>query len=101
MEQGRLVYKILRILERSMDYEEFDSNIISAETLKVSEPRWCFTMEMLIDKGYVTGVKAQRINYPDYPFIQIQRPSITLDGLEYLYNNNYMIKIANTLKEVI
>lgn len=100
MNELRLVYKILKIIERSLDYEEFDNDPISAETLKVSVPRWSFIIKMLVDKGYIAGVKVQNLNHQDYPCIQIQRPSVTLDGLEYLNDNKMMKKISNAAKGI-
>ena len=39
MDDFRIIYKILRILQNSMDLEEFDRNSISAEALGLSVPR--------------------------------------------------------------
>lgn len=48
MDDFKTIYKILKILQRAMDYEEFDINEISAENLKISEPRWSCLIEMLV-----------------------------------------------------
>lgn len=39
MEDFRIIYRILRILQKSMDLEEFDQNSISAEALGLSDPK--------------------------------------------------------------
>ena len=40
MDDFRLIYKILRILQKSMDCEEIDREILSAERLELSVPKW-------------------------------------------------------------
>ena len=50
------IYKILAALKASMDYAEFDSRLISAELLNVSEPRRRELLRMLLQAGYITGV---------------------------------------------
>ena len=57
MEDFRIIYRILKILQRSMDLEEIDKDSISFEALKISEPRWCRIMAMLIHEGYITGAE--------------------------------------------
>lgn len=55
MDDFRIIYKILRILQNSMDLEEFDRNSISAEALGLSVPKWSRLMAMLLKEGYITG----------------------------------------------
>lgn len=55
MDDFRIIYKILRILQNSMDLEEFDRNSISAEALGLSTPKWSRLMAMLLKEGYITG----------------------------------------------
>lgn len=55
MDDFRTIYKILRILQKSMDLEEFKKNSISAETLGLSIPKWNRIMAMLLNEGYISG----------------------------------------------
>ena len=54
MDDFRLIYKILRILQKSMDCEEIDREILSAERLELSVPKWSRIMAMLLNEGYIT-----------------------------------------------
>ncbi|WP_413778060.1 YjcQ family protein [Caproicibacterium sp. XB1] len=99
MDNFRILYKILRILEKAMDVEEFDSSTISAESLKISEARWCNLMEMLSDEGYVKGVHVSR-PLDNEVLVSVSNPRITLKGLEYLQENSLMKKAANLAKGV-
>ena len=53
MDDFRIIYKILRILQKSMDMEEFDKSSISAEILGLSIPKWNRIMAMLLNEGYI------------------------------------------------
>ncbi|MBE6083216.1 MAG: hypothetical protein E7205_11090 [Tissierellaceae bacterium] len=53
MDNFKIIYKILKTLEKAMDYDEFDARLISAETLGVSQNRWEAIMVMLQDEGYI------------------------------------------------
>ena len=55
MDDFRLIYKILRILQKSMDCEEIDADILSPERLELSVPKWSRIMAMLLKEGYITG----------------------------------------------
>lgn len=48
MDNFKIIYSILKILEKSMDAEEFDKSRLSNESLKSSEPRWSRIMAMLV-----------------------------------------------------
>lgn len=39
MENLKIIYKILKGIEKSMNYEEFDYNILSSEYLKISDTK--------------------------------------------------------------
>lgn len=57
MDNFQAVYKMLSSLEAAMDCPQFDISQISAEKLKVSEERWARYIEMMIDVGYIKGVR--------------------------------------------
>lgn len=100
MDNLKIIYKILRILEKSMDLEEFDNNSISNERLKLSYARWSRIMALLVSSGYVTGVKVSETFESEYPIITLGRPEITLKGLEYLEENTMMKKVASIAKGI-
>lgn len=100
MDNFKIIYKILRILEKSMDLEEFDSNTISKEALDISEARWCRIMAMLVANGYVTGIETWNAMECGYPRVAVNRPEITIKGLEYLEENTFMKKVANAAKGI-
>lgn len=102
MDNFIIIYKILKSLERAMDFSEFDINEISWEALRISENRWYAIMEMLIKKGYVEGVQVSRYLSGNVQVIN-SGIHITLDGLEYLNDNTVLkraIRTFNGAKEI-
>lgn len=100
MDNFKVIYRILRILEKSMDLEEFDMSCISKEQLDLSEARWCRIMALLVSEGYVTGIESWNSMDCRYPRICLTRPEITIKGLEYLEENTFMKKAANLAKGI-
>lgn len=100
MNNFKKIYEILKILEKSMDLEEFDKENLSKERLGLSEARWCRIMAMLVDGGYIEGVKIWSSMGSEYPRAFLIRPEITLKGLEYLEENSLMKKAANMAKGI-
>lgn len=99
MNNFNVIYKILKTLEASMDCEEFDINMISAEALNVSQNRWEAIIEMMIDNKYIKG--AVVINSIGGRTVKVNRDiRITLDGLEYLENNSMMAKVKNIARGI-
>ncbi len=92
MEEFSVIYKILKILKDTMDYEEFDNELLSPEAIKLSVPKWSRIMALIVKEGYVTGISCM------YPRVKLIRPEITLKGLEYLEQNSLMKKAANIAK---
>lgn len=101
MEDLTIVYKILKILQRGMDLEEFDISAISADKLGISVPKWNRIMAMIVTKGYVSGIEVRNSFESTYPKVTLVRPELTLDGLEYLEENSTMKKIANAAKGIL
>lgn len=101
MEQFKQIYKILSILHKAMDLEEWDSKLLSPEALGISLPMWSRLMAMLLKEGYITGGEAWESFDVSYPKVKLVRPEITLKGLEYLEENSLMKKAGEMLKEVI
>ena len=52
-ESIKLIYRVLNILEKSMDYSEIDVDRLSPEALKANLNRRNSILEMLLKKGYI------------------------------------------------
>lgn len=60
MNNFKIIYHILRYLEKAMDYDEADMNFISAAKLGISEQRWTAIMKMLAKEKYIEGIEMKR-----------------------------------------
>lgn len=101
MNDFTVIYRILKIFQAAMDYEEFDPDAISAERLKVSENKLNKLLIMLTKNGYIEGVTVKQSVLSTIPEVCIESSaSITLKGLEYLEDNSMMKKAANFVKGV-
>ena len=88
----KCIYKILKTLEKAMDYSEFDTSQIDYHSLEVSKERWSRYIEMMSDVGYIKGVKiTSYIN--GETSVDIKDIRITLKGLEYLSENTIMQRL--------
>lgn len=96
----RIIYRILRYLEKAMDLDEPDLERISAPALKLTEQRWTAIMEMLVKEQYIDGISVTRSTDGEV-LIAVSNPRITLRGLEYLQENSLMQKAANLAKGVV
>lgn len=101
MEDFRIIYKILRILQKAMDLEEFDSEELSAEALGLTVPKWSRLMAMLLKEGYISGGQTWNTIDCGYPKAALTRPELTIKGLEYLEENGLMKKAAGLAKGII
>lgn len=99
MDNFKVIYRILRYLEKAMDFDEPDMSRISAETLNLTDQRWLAIMEMLSEEGYVDGISITR-SLDGIPTVSTSRVRITLKGLEYLQENSLMQKAANLAKGI-
>lgn len=100
MDNFKIIYKILKILERSMDLEEFDRASLSKERFELSEAKWCRIMALLAHEGYLKGIETWNAMDCEYPRVHLSRPEITLKGLEYLQENFLMRKAADIAKGI-
>ena len=48
MDNFKIIYRILRYLEKAMDYDKADLDFISYAKLGITEQRWVAIMEMLV-----------------------------------------------------
>lgn len=101
MEDFRIIYKILRILQKAMDLEEFDSEELSAEALGLTVPKWSRLMAMLLKEGDISGGQTWNTMDCGYPKVALTRPELTMKGLEYLEENGLMKKAAGLAKGII
>ena len=101
MEEFKIIYRILKTLKNSMDYEEFDKRTINHKYVETTYPKWCRIMAMLVNNEYITGVIVEMNLNRNYPFVEVINPQITLKGLEYLQENSTMQKIKNALSGVV
>ncbi len=97
----KIIYRILKTLEKAMQYDEFDEDLISAESLRITDAQWCAVMEMLADEGYVKGLTVKRSMDGHCATVNLCNIRITMSGLEYLRENSVMKKMANTAKGII
>ena len=99
MNNFKVIYRILKYLEASLDYEEFDVEAISPFRLDVTRERWEQILMMMQDNGYINGIVATK-NLGDMKrhILEPICPEITIVGLEYLEENKFMRKAANMLK---
>lgn len=99
MDNFKVIYRILKALEKSMDYEEFEQEIILPETLGIPAERWKRIIMMLSDEGYIKGVRIIATS-TGAVIIKLLNPAITLKGLEYLNENSLMRRAANLAKGI-
>ena len=100
MDNFKVIYRILRYLEKAMDYDEPDMAFISAEHLKITEKRWLSIMEMLVRESYIVGIDIKR-SADGETCVSISDVRITLKGLEYLQENSLMQKAENLAKGIV
>lgn len=73
MDNFRVIYRILRYLEKALDYDEPNMDCISAKALKLSDQRWVALMEMLSKEGYIDGFSVQRTVGWQHPYLPAPR----------------------------
>lgn len=101
MDNFTIIYKILKALEKAMDFDEFDTTYINHERLGISYQRWEKIMIMLAKSGYIEGIVYDQCSGDYSPKLEHPLcPVITLKGLEYLADNTLMKKAANVVKGI-
>ena len=96
-ENFKIIYKILRCLEKGMDADE--TGMPSASDLGISVQRWNRLVEMLVDEGYIKGVSVHT-DIAGNTYVHTPSPAITLKGLEYLAENTLMKRAYNAAKGI-
>lgn len=97
----KIIYKILSILEKAMEYEQFDVNRISYKQLDIPKALWVRIIVMLEENGYIKRIIIGRTLDSPLPYIDVDNIEITLKGLEYLAENSMMKKAKELAKGMI
>lgn len=93
------IYKILKALEKAMDCPEFDLSQISHKKLEISKERWARYLEMMVDCGYIKGLKIYK-DITEELCVEDNGVRITLKGLEYLTENSIMQRFYKNAKGI-
>ena len=103
-----IMNRILKVLERSMDDSEFDLDNFTAEKFGISDNKFARILKMLVDDGYIEGIKVIDRGEPT-PFdgadydrfrVSVGDIGITLKGLKYLAENTVLANVYRTAKSV-
>lgn len=54
MDNFKVIYKILKVLESAMDCDEVDRSLLKAENFKITENRFENIIRMLAKEEYIT-----------------------------------------------
>ena len=97
----KIIYKILKYLEASLDSNVIDVEPVSAEQLRISYERWTALLMLLQEEGYISGLRfTQTMSDSRAELLQPVCPMITLKGLEYIAENGMMQKAGKLLKGI-
>ena len=97
MDNFKLIYKILKILDKYKGREDFDQSL----ALHCEFACWESIMIELQNAGYIRGLVCTQTQANMYPHIvEPIHPAITLKGMEYLAENGMMAKAKEALKPV-
>ncbi len=100
MNNFRIIYRILKYLEKAMTVEEPDFTPITAKGLNIPECQWLRLIKMLSDDKYIKGVLIYQDLSGKWELTEPFTPEITLRGLEHLQENSLMRKAANLAKGI-
>ena len=99
MDNIRIIYRILSVLEASMDTEAFDERSISPETLGITRARLLSLLRMLLQEGLIEGISVDTDAAGNF-LVSKGRTRITLKGLEYLNENSLMQRAMRMAKGI-
>lgn len=105
MDDFKIIYRILKYLCDSMDFDKFDSEGFTAARFGTNDNRFRALLVQLQESGYIAGLNIRRvIRQGDYMAKFVMHPlspRITIAGLEYLHENGMMKKAANVAKGIV
>ena len=99
IDRFKVIYRILFAFEKNLDFEEFNPECTSPEVLGISRERWEKYIQMLSEKGYISGVGITTY-IAGGKRIDLKDARLTLDGLVYLVENSIMQKMYRTAMEI-
>ncbi len=82
MDDFAVIYRILSALQKQMDYDEPNPDVVSADTLNITQNRLDNIWALLAKEEYVSGVMVR--SFDTTRAVHLVCPRITLKGLEYL-----------------
>ena len=95
----KIIYKILRLLDKYKGDESFDVSLVSAQAMGVSFPEWEQLIIEIFRAGYIDGITTTQTMSDKFPHIvEPITPRITLKGMEYLSENGMMGKARDALR---
>ena len=101
MDDFKIIYKILKFLRDSMDFEEFDNESFQASTFGTNENRFKALLIQLQKSGHIEGLNVKQMLRQSLVILPPIQPRITIKGLEYLHDNGMMKKAAELLKGIV
>lgn len=94
-----VIYKILSYLYECMKIGVNPSvRRVGASELGIPDDYWTQIVAQLVERGYVSGVSVTRTTSGDV--VNFSKPSVTLDGVEFLMENSMMGKAKTFLQDV-
>ena len=101
MDNFKVIYKILKYLDRNNGNEDCDYREIMPGVLNVAETQWEQILISMQEDGYIKGLAYSQKLGEKFPHLAYPvTPRITLKGMEYLAENTFMKKAANLVKGV-
>lgn len=101
MDNFKIIYRILKYLEQHLGEENLDFDKISYEQFGISFLRWEALLRMMQEEGYIKGLVYEQTMSDSSPHVVLPiNPKITIKGMEYLEENSFMKKAAETIKTV-
>lgn len=85
MDDFKIMYKILKILDESMDLDEFDPTGISPEALGCTVQRRDRLLIKMQEAGYISGLQIKRFMRQEAFIASPIMPEITINGIQFLH----------------
>lgn len=100
MDDFKIIYRILKCIYASMDFDDFNRACLSPDMLNVSQNKIDALLVMLAKAGLIDNAKI--VQYPSGADAVhfIGKPALTLKGLEYLEDNSMMKRAKEALSGI-
>ena len=98
METMKAVYRILETLDKALDEEDFDFNLVKYESIGINEHNWSRLINILQNKGLIEGFEEVHFAGTIFPGYKMISPTITFEGIAYLAENSNTAKVVNAAK---